>query len=89
MNILQDTTINGYDVSVYEQEDGLLTLDIKFPCGELIKGWEGIENFYTAERVANSYTLTLGNLTLGNYKKPHCGNEYCIDAFNNQEEIKP
>lgn len=84
MDILKDTTIKGYDVSIYEQEDGLITLDIKFPCGELIKGWEGIENFYTAERVANAYIFTLGN-----YKRPHCDNEYCIDAFNNKEETKP
>lgn len=79
MDIIQDTTINGRDVSIYETGNGL-TVDIKHPCDELIKGWEGIEKFFTAESLAKTYIYALGL-----YTKPHCGDEYCIQAFKQQQ----
>lgn len=78
MNLLQDITIDGRDVSIYETEDGI-TLDIKHPCGELIKGWCGLENYYTAERLADAYINALGSP-----EKAHCDNEYCQETHSDK-----
>lgn len=82
MNHLQDITIDGRDVSIYEDNDGLITLDIKHPCGELIKGWFGLENYYTAERLADAYIVALGSP-----EKAHCDNEYCQEAHSDKNFI--
>lgn len=80
MEILLDKNINGRDVEIREDGDGL-TLDIKHPCGELIKGWCGIEKYFTAERLANAYIDTLGKP-----EKAHCDNEYCQETHSDKHE---
>ena len=80
MNILFDGTRKGRDVLIMEDEYGI-SLDIKHPCGEVIKAWDGLENYYTADRLANMYIYALGE---GN--KAHCGNEYCQSSFSINKE---
>lgn len=66
---LIDKTINGYNVIIYEDDDGYINLDINCPCGETIKALEFLDNFYTAERLANRHTRLLGDF------KQHCQKE--------------
>lgn len=79
MNIIEDIVIDGRDVSIYEAGK-VFIVDVKHPCGELIKGWDGIEDLSTAKSLSELYVFALGN-----YKKQHCEDEYCIEAFKQQQ----
>ena len=86
MEVLSERKINGYDVLITENHDGMINLDIKHGCGELVKGWTGLENSYSAERLAKHYTYCL---TVPVYKdKPHCDSEYCAEAFDLIYEVE-
>ena len=83
MEILFDGTREGRDVLIIENDEGV-SLDIKHPCGEVIRAWDGLENYYTADRLANMYIYALGE---GN--KAHCDDEYCQSnlSVNRENEL--
>jgi hypothetical protein len=71
-----DYSAKGYDVSVFRDEnDEKYTVDIKYPCGELIRGWSGIDSQRNAVHVAVCYIHALDY-----YKHDHCDDEYCRGA---------
>lgn len=68
-------TYKGRDISIYTNDDGSCTADVKHPCGELIKGVEYITDFKTAMHFARTYVYALGD-----YSSAHCTNEYCLES---------
>ena len=69
---VHDETFKGYDITIYQHEDKTCTVDLKYPCGELIAGWEGVVSFKMAMNLAKNYANEIGE-----YKKNHCKDEYC------------
>lgn len=67
-----DESYKGYDISVYAHQDNTCTVDLKYPCGELIAGWEGVKSFNMAINLAKNYANEIGE-----YKHDHCSDEYC------------
>lgn len=74
MQSLTSYALRGYDIDLYEQPSGHITMDIKYPCGELLKGFTGIVSRYAAERMARELTHMMGGY---NKQYPHCESEYC------------
>ena len=67
-----DAAHKGYDITIYTHDDDTCTVDLKFPCGELIAGWDGVTNFKIAFDLAKDYANEFGE-----YKNNHCDDEYC------------
>jgi len=72
-----DESYLHFDISIYIFEDLKCNVDVKHPCGEIIKSWEDIDGLNTAINLAKLYIYSLGIET-----NPHCNNEYCIEQFN-------
>lgn len=69
---VHDEQYKGRDISIYTHEDGSCTVDVKHPCGELIAGWCGVEDFESAMWTAKEFICGLKP-----YKVAHCEDEYC------------
>ena len=67
----------GYDIEIWLCEtdtDTTYTADIKYPCGELIKGLEGLPSKRNAVYWA---VCEIEKMQYANHEG--CGNEYCKD----------
>ena len=62
----------GYDISVYTHKDAKCSVDLKYPCGELIRGWTKVPGFKMALNMAKHHANKKGE-----YKKDHCEDEWC------------
>lgn len=71
---IYDETYRGRDISIYRTEDDY-TVDVKHPCGELIRGWEGLPSLALALSHAKTYIYALSMSS--DHNKIHCDNEYC------------
>lgn len=69
---VHDESFRGYDIAIFVHQDASCTVDVKYPCGELIEGWCYIEDFEKAMHLAKMYIHTLGD-----YKNVHCEDEHC------------
>jgi len=69
-----DEPFNGYDISIYIHEDKTCTVDVKYPCGELVAGWCGIEGFESGMWTAKEFIIDNPKS-----KAPHCSDEWCND----------
>lgn len=69
---VHDESYKGYDITIYTHEDSTCTVDLKFPCGELIAGWYRVCSFKMALNLAKKYAIEIGE-----YKNNHCDDEYC------------
>lgn len=69
-----DESYKGYDITIYTHEDDTCTVDLKYPCGELIVGYEGVVSFNMAMALAKKYANGIGEHKL---RKAHCTDEFC------------
>ena len=64
--------LNGYDIQIHTDLEGEQILaDIKYPCGELVQGWE-CETISEAQQLIEDW---LKNNPKADHKG--CTNEYC------------
>lgn len=81
MNMIEELTIqNGYEIEIH----GSIWLnnvivDIKYPCGELVAGWQ-IENISEAKQLVDDF---LANNPPAFHE--NCEIEYCKDLINEKK----
>jgi hypothetical protein len=59
---VHDETYKRKDISIYTMADGTFIADVKKPCGELIAGWDCLENFESALWTAREFIAASGGV---------------------------
>ncbi len=72
---VHDEVYKNLDITIYTHANNSCTVDVKYPCGELIAGWCDIENFESAMWTAKEF---ISDMKISKNKiKSHCEDEYC------------
>lgn len=72
MNTYHDEQYKNKDITIYIRHDLSCSVDIKHGCGELIEGWDHVDNTKLGLSLAKTFIDSLVDCD-----KSHCEDEYC------------
>ncbi len=64
-----DYRYTGFEITIFQTANNDFIVDIKLPCGEVIKGWGGIKNLAQARIKAREFIKSKNKKVNKVYKK--------------------